>query len=236
MDMRRRWRAWWCSGELKRGHGGASGSRSGASEQVRRDGATVSVRAGGGSVARGGSRSAVVCGMGARRRASWASQEASVGPGGPHVVPPGAGGGGGSPPLSMDLPRRAVAPGEVDVAAVVAGGTGPMVVPGRGGPGGPLPPERGGRADTVLGRGGAARGGRRGSGVERLVGGAGIPCAGAVRARGLVAGLVGWWAVVVVLVGVVLGVVVVVVVAVVVAGALVAVVLVVVVMVLWARP
>ena len=67
-----------------------------------------------------------------------------------------AGGGGVSSPPSMDLPRRGVAPGKVDAAAVAAGGTGPVVVGGvvLGGLGGPLGRERGGRAGTVLGRGG----------------------------------------------------------------------------------
>ena len=113
-----------------------------------------------------------------------------MGPEGPHMVTPGTGGGG--PPPSMDLPRRGVAPGRADAAMVAAGGTGPVVVggavPGGGWPGGPLRRGRGGRADTFLGRGGGGvSGGRRGSGVERLEGGAAIPCAGAVRARGVVA-------------------------------------------------
>ena len=84
----------------------------------------------------------------------------------------------------MDLLPRGVALGEVDAAAVAAGGTGPLFVEGlsRMEVGLPPPPWRGpgGWVDTILGRGGAVPGGRRGSGVERLVGGAGIPCAGAV--------------------------------------------------------
>ena len=48
---------------------------------------------------RGGSGSAAVCGTGPHR-SSLASQEASAGPGGLHVVPPGTGGGVG------EVPRR----------------------------------------------------------------------------------------------------------------------------------
>ena len=80
-------------------HGGASGGGSGASERVRRGIAAGSVSVGGGSVPRRGSRSAAFCGIGPRRRRSQASQEASVGPGGPRVVPPGTGGGKKSPTL-----------------------------------------------------------------------------------------------------------------------------------------
>ena len=134
------------------GHGGASESRSGASDRVRRGGAVGSLRAGAGSVARAASGSATVCWIGPLRGAIWASPEALVGPRGPRVVPPGTAGGGF--PLSMDLPRSGVAPGEVDAAAVVAVATGPVVVPGGGGPGGPLCRGRRGRADTVLGGGG----------------------------------------------------------------------------------
>ena len=71
-------------------------------------------------------------------------------------------GGGGDVlnPGPMDLPRRGVAPGEVDAAAVAIGGTGPVVVGGvvqvGAGLGGPLWRGRGGRADTVIGRGGGA--------------------------------------------------------------------------------
>ena len=58
----------------------------------------------------------------------------------------------------MDLPRRGVAPAEVDAAAVAAGGTGPVVVwgvvTGGGGARGPLWRGRGGRVDTILDRGG----------------------------------------------------------------------------------
>ena len=80
------------------GRGGASGSGSGASEPLRRGGAVGSVRAKGGCAARAGSGSAAVCGTGPRCSASWASQEASEGPGGPQVVPPGTLGGGGKSP------------------------------------------------------------------------------------------------------------------------------------------
>ena len=55
-----------------------------------------SVGDGGECAVGGGSGSAAVCGTGPHR-SSRASQEASVGPGGPHVVPPGTGGGGGVP-------------------------------------------------------------------------------------------------------------------------------------------
>ena len=48
----------------------------------------------------GGSGSAAVCGTGPHRP-SQASQEASAGPGGLRVVPPGTGGGGGE-----EVPRR----------------------------------------------------------------------------------------------------------------------------------
>ena len=44
----------------------------------------------------GGSGGAAVCGTGPHR-SSPASQEASAGPGGLRVVPPGTGGGGGGP-------------------------------------------------------------------------------------------------------------------------------------------
>ena len=58
----------------------------------------------------------------------------------------------------MDLTRRGVALGDVDVAAVAAGGTGPVFVEGlfRMGVGLSLPKwrGRGGRVDTILGRGG----------------------------------------------------------------------------------
>ena len=59
-----------------------------------------SVGIGGECAVRGGSGSAAVCGTGPHR-SSRASQEASAGPGGPRVVPPGTGGGGG------EVPRRA---------------------------------------------------------------------------------------------------------------------------------
>ena len=65
-----------------------------------------SVGAGGECAVRGGSGSAAVCGTGPHR-SSRATQEASAGPEGPRVVPPGTRGGGG-PPSSMDPPRRGV--------------------------------------------------------------------------------------------------------------------------------
>ena len=89
-----------------------------------------------------------------------------MGPWGPPVVLP-CPVGGGSPQPSMDLP------GEVDAAAMVAGGTGRVVVPGGAGIWGPF------GVDLVAGPGV-----RRGSGLERLVGGAAILCTGVVRATG----------------------------------------------------
>ena len=148
VDMGRRWppeereRRWRGLG----GRGGVSGSWSGAVERLRRSGAVGSGGAGRWCTVWGGSRSAAVCGTGARCGASCASQEASAGPGGPRVVPPGSGG-GGSPPTFVDLPTRGA-------VAVAACGTGGVAVPGGGRPRGPLPPGCGGRADTVLGRGG----------------------------------------------------------------------------------
>ena len=150
--------------------------------------------------------------------------------------------GGGFPP-SMDLPRRAAVPGSVDAAAVVAGGTGPVfvgvVVPAGAGLGGPLWCGRGGRANTVLGRGGGSLvvGGVVGLSAWWVV----LPSLALVLLvhGGWSPGGVGWWAVVVVVVGLVLGVVVVVVLVVVAAGALLAVVVVVgivVMMVLWVCP
>ena len=47
----------------------------------------------------GGSGSAAVCGTRPRRGVHLASEEASAGPGGPRVVPPGTGGGGAVPTL-----------------------------------------------------------------------------------------------------------------------------------------
>ena len=139
------------------GHGGALGSGSGASERTGRIGAAGSATVGAGSAARGRSRSAAVCGIKPRRGASQASQEASWGLEGLAWCRLGPGG-GGSPPPCMDVPHRGVAPGEVDAVAVAAGATGPVfvggVVPGVGGPGGGLWRGRGGRADTILGRGG----------------------------------------------------------------------------------
>ena len=78
----------------------------------------------------GGSGSTAFCGTGPCRRANGASQEASLGPGGPRVVLSGTGGVGGPPP-SVDLPRRGV-------AAVAAGGTVRVVVSGGAGAGGLL--------------------------------------------------------------------------------------------------
>ena len=77
--------------------GGTWGSGSGASGWLMRGGGVGSVGAVGGCAVRGGSRSAAVCGTGPDR-SSRASQEASAGPGGLRVVPPGTGGGG--------VPRR----------------------------------------------------------------------------------------------------------------------------------
>ena len=65
---------------------------------LRRGGGVGSVGAGGECAVRGGSASAAVCGTGPHC-SSRASQEASAGPGGLRVVPPGTGGGG-------EVPRR----------------------------------------------------------------------------------------------------------------------------------
>ena len=116
------------------GHGGALGSGSGASQRLRRSGAARSLRAGGGSDARGGERER-------RRRRDEASLPGALsqsgGGGGTWGASSGAAWywGGRSAPLSTDLPRRGGAPGEVDAAAVVAGGTGRVVVPAGDGPG-----------------------------------------------------------------------------------------------------
>ena len=97
--MGRRWCSWWRPEEQERGEraqggpGGTWGSGSGASGWLRRGGGVGSVGAGGECAVRGGSASATVCGTGPHR-SSRASQEASAGPGGPHVVPSGTGGGG----------------------------------------------------------------------------------------------------------------------------------------------
>ena len=112
------------------GRGGTSGSGSGAKERLRRGGPVGGrgsrrrVRCGG-----GGSGSAAVCGTGPRCGASRASQQASAGLVGPRVLPPITREGGGSPPHFVDLPRRGA-------AAVAAGSTGRVAVPGGGGPGG----------------------------------------------------------------------------------------------------
>ena len=105
--MGRRWRAWLRLGEHSGGDGalgscgGASGSQRGTSERVRRRGAAGSGRALGCRVVRGGIRSAAVCWIGPRGGASRADREASVGPVGSRVVPPGTG--GGSPQPSKHL-------------------------------------------------------------------------------------------------------------------------------------
>ena len=164
------------------GRGGTWGRGGGASGCLRRGGGVGSAGAGGKCAVRGWSGSAAVCGTGPHR-SSRASQEASAGPGGPRVVPPGSLGGRGGPPLSMDPPRRGV-------VAAAAGRMGRVTVPGGVGPGGPLRRGRGGRGDTVpgmggvAGTGGVATGGRWGTRVERSV--ASIPFAGAVRERGVV--------------------------------------------------
>ena len=76
------------------GRGGTWGSGSGVSGWLRRGGGVGSVGAFGECVVRGGSGSAAVCGTGPHR-SSQASLEASAGPGGLRVVPPGTEGGGG---------------------------------------------------------------------------------------------------------------------------------------------
>ena len=80
------------------GHGGALGSRSGASERLRRGGAVESISAGDGCAVWGKSGSAAGCRTGPRRGARLASEEASAGPGGPRVGPPGTVGRGGGVP------------------------------------------------------------------------------------------------------------------------------------------
>ena len=99
------------------------------------------------------------------------------------------GGAGRSLPPSIDVPRR-------DAAAAAVDCTGRVTVPGGVGPEGPLQRGRGGRGNTVQGTGGMVPGGRQCMRVERPV--AAIPCAGAARARGVVARWGRLWAVVVV--------------------------------------
>ena len=155
-----------------------------------------SVGAGGKFAMREVSGSAAVCGTGPHR-SSRASQEASAGPGGLCVVPPGTEEGGG-PPSSMDPPRRGV-------VAAAAGGMGRVTVRGGVRPGGPLRRGRGGRGDTVPGRGGVAG---TGGGWPLAVGGVcgwsaqWLPSHSLVLFvhGGLWPGGVGWWAVVVVVV------------------------------------
>ena len=74
------------------GRGGTRGRGSSTIGWLRRGSGVGSVVAGGECAVRGGSGSAAVCGTGPHR-SSRASQEASAGPGGPRVVPPGTGGG-----------------------------------------------------------------------------------------------------------------------------------------------
>ena len=90
------------------GRGGASGSGSGASERLSCGGAVGSMSAGGGCAAWGGGRSSAVRGTGPHRGASWASQEASAGPGRPRVVLPGTRGGGGGVPQAPWIRRVGV--------------------------------------------------------------------------------------------------------------------------------
>ena len=92
----------------------------------------------------GGSGSAAVCGTGAHRLRR-ASQEASAGPWGLRVVLPGLGGGGS--PVAHGSATKCV-------VAAAAGGMGRVTVLGGVGPGGPLRRGRGGRGDTVPGKGG----------------------------------------------------------------------------------
>ena len=120
------------------GCGGASGSRSGASERVRRGGAVGSVRAGGGCAALRGGQGRGRC----LDRASLRGESSqSRGVGGAWGTSRGAAWywGGGSPPPSVDLPRRGA-------AAVAAGGTGQVAVPDGVGLGGPF------GVDVVAGR------------------------------------------------------------------------------------
>ena len=102
--MGRQWPVWWHSGERERRLSGPGESwrRLGwsvTSERVRRAGAAGSGRFVGGSVVRGGGReSTALCGIEVRRWASLATGEASVGPGGPCVLPQGTREGGGEGP------------------------------------------------------------------------------------------------------------------------------------------
>ena len=104
VGMRRRWRSWWRPREQERRERGPRGSwwhlgeRDRRGAWLRRAGGVGSVGAGGQCDVRGGSGSAAVCGTGPHRL-SRASQEASAGPRGPRVVPPGTGGVG-------EVPRR----------------------------------------------------------------------------------------------------------------------------------
>ena len=142
--MGRPWRACQRSAEREWRQQGAEGSSGRLGERERRESAAEAwwrcVERDSRRRARraGGSGSTAFCGTGPCRRANRASQEASLGPGGPRVVPSGTGGVGGPPP-SVDLPRRGV-------AAVAAGGSGRVVVSGGGGAGGSF------SVDVVAGR------------------------------------------------------------------------------------
>ena len=108
-----------------------------------------------------------------------------MGPGGPRLVPPGTGWGGvpDSPCICRVGVWRRVRWMWRRWWQVVRVKWLSRVGMGLGGPFGVNVVAR----HTVLGKTGAAPGGRRGSGLERLLGGAAIPCAVAVRARGVVA-------------------------------------------------
>ena len=90
------------------GHGGTLGSGSGASERLRRGGAVGSVSAGAGCQIWGRSGSAAVCGTGPRRGAHLASEEASAGPEGPRMIPPGTEERGGEVPQPRLIRRLGV--------------------------------------------------------------------------------------------------------------------------------
>ena len=100
VDMGRRWRLWWRPGERERQGRGPRVLWWHLGERERREWVVEAQWRCGecdcrGRVCRagGGSGSAAVCGTGPHR-SSRASQEASAGPGGLRLVPPGTGGGG----------------------------------------------------------------------------------------------------------------------------------------------
>ena len=138
--------------------GSASGSESSASERLRRGSAGKSGRADGASVMRGGGGgSAAVCRIGPRRGVSRATRQVFLGSGGLRVVPPGTRGEEEVPDppwicrvgvlCRVRWMRRRLR--QVVRVQWFFGGA----VPDGVGLGRPLWRRRGGRADTVLGRG-----------------------------------------------------------------------------------